>query len=114
MIMFGSFSPEPFGWLAPPSLLGPREPTLSWNHLHSEPTRNPQSLNWLPEFLQTPTVHRFEVTCVLNRHRLVNSASPSSLNQSSSLLKSFPSRYPHPPMEDLWLGLLLAPSLRLG
>jgi len=28
----GSFSPEPFGWLAPPSLLGSREPTLSWNH----------------------------------------------------------------------------------
>src|SRR5712691_12044225 len=31
----GSFSPEPFGWLAPPSLLGSREPTLSWNQLHS-------------------------------------------------------------------------------
>jgi hypothetical protein len=31
----GSFSPEPFGWLAPPSLLGAREPTLSWNQLHS-------------------------------------------------------------------------------
>jgi hypothetical protein len=30
----GSFSPEPFGWLAPPSLLGAREPTLSWNQLH--------------------------------------------------------------------------------
>jgi hypothetical protein len=29
----GSFSPGPFGWLAPPSLLGPREPTLSWNQL---------------------------------------------------------------------------------
>ena len=29
----GSFSPEPFGWLAPPSLLGAREPTLSWNQL---------------------------------------------------------------------------------
>ena len=25
----GSFSPEPFGWLAPASLLGAREPTLS-------------------------------------------------------------------------------------
>jgi hypothetical protein len=25
-------SPGPFGWLAPPSLLGSREPTLSWNH----------------------------------------------------------------------------------
>jgi len=32
----GSFSPEPFGWLAPPSLLGAWEPTLSWNQLHSE------------------------------------------------------------------------------
>src|SRR6266704_1973799 len=31
----GSFSPEPSGWLAPPSLLGAREPTLSWNYLHS-------------------------------------------------------------------------------
>jgi len=27
----GSFSPEPFGWFAPPSLLGAREPTLPWN-----------------------------------------------------------------------------------
>src|SRR6266481_6829861 len=33
----GSFSPEPFGWLAPPSLLGAREPTLSWNQFHSKP-----------------------------------------------------------------------------
>src|SRR6266568_1030267 len=33
----GSFSPEPFGWFAPPSLLGARELTLSWNQLHSEP-----------------------------------------------------------------------------
>ena len=33
----GSFSPEPFGWLAPPSLLGRWEPTLSWNQLHSKP-----------------------------------------------------------------------------
>src|SRR5246127_3511253 len=33
----GSFSPGPFGWLPPPSLLGSREPTLSWNQLHSEP-----------------------------------------------------------------------------
>jgi hypothetical protein len=32
----GSFSPEPFGWLAPPSLLGAREPTLSWNQLHQQ------------------------------------------------------------------------------
>jgi hypothetical protein len=31
MIIFGSFSPGPFGWFAPPSLLGSREPTLSWN-----------------------------------------------------------------------------------
>src|SRR5580700_3783941 len=31
----GSFSPEPSGWLAPPSLLGTREPTLSWNQHHS-------------------------------------------------------------------------------
>src|SRR5713226_4040307 len=31
----GSFSPGPFGWLPPPSLLGSREPTLSWNQLHS-------------------------------------------------------------------------------
>src|SRR5258708_22214153 len=29
----GSFSPEPFGWLAPPSLLGAREPTLSWKSI---------------------------------------------------------------------------------
>src|SRR6476661_7626196 len=26
----GSFSPGPFGWFAPPSLLGSGEPTLSW------------------------------------------------------------------------------------
>src|ERR1700756_3769911 len=31
-----------------------------------------------------------------------------------ALLKSFPSRYPHPPMEDLCLGLLLVPLLRPG
>jgi Carboxylesterase family len=30
----GSFSPEPFGWLAPASLLGAREPTLSWNNYY--------------------------------------------------------------------------------
>ncbi len=32
---------------------------------HSEPTGHPLSLDWLPEFLQAPTVHLFEVTCAL-------------------------------------------------
>src|SRR5258708_34680073 len=36
----GSFSPEPSGWLAPPSLLGAREPTLSWNQLRSQPAES--------------------------------------------------------------------------
>jgi hypothetical protein len=34
--MFGSFLPS-LGWLAPPKLTRASEPTLSWNHLHSEP-----------------------------------------------------------------------------
>jgi hypothetical protein len=29
----GSFSPEPFGWFAPPKLTRGWEPTLSWNPL---------------------------------------------------------------------------------
>ena len=36
MIIVGSFLPEPFGWSAPPSLLGLcKEPALLWNQLHS-------------------------------------------------------------------------------
>src|SRR5215472_16326350 len=37
MIIVGSFLPEPFGWSAPPSLLGLcKEPALLWNQLRSK------------------------------------------------------------------------------
>src|ERR1700730_10802038 len=53
----GSFSPGPFGWFAPPSLLGSREPTLSWNQLHSWTVKSKNATNarlvfW--QFVQRP------------------------------------------------------------
>jgi hypothetical protein len=50
----GSFSPEPFGWLAPPSLLGAREPTLSWNQLHSLTRPSPAPRPALPHAARRP------------------------------------------------------------
>jgi hypothetical protein len=44
----GSFSPGPFGWFAPPSLLGSREPTLSWNQLHASYEKGCQEKKLLP------------------------------------------------------------------
>src|SRR6266481_2521523 len=49
----GSFSPEPFGWLAPPSLLGAREPTLSSNRLHSSYERGCQAKTLLHSLRET-------------------------------------------------------------
>jgi hypothetical protein len=35
--LFGSFLPSLFGWFSTTKLTRSREPTLSWNHLHSQP-----------------------------------------------------------------------------